>query len=125
MEESDKIEQNLKIKKEEAKEKVTGLVGGLKEFLSVLLDIKSGTDKPGTVQTIKDGISMQGHTSLLHIALPQCIHSTLSFVIIKRTAHSKNSTVSTPNRLKENYMLPLAQFFNSSIVGEGNGPKQA
>ncbi len=56
-------EEDIEIKKEEAKKKMTGLLGGFKEFMSVLLDIKSGTDKAGTVQAIKDTISMQGHTA--------------------------------------------------------------
>ncbi len=62
MEENQK-EDDIEIKKEEAKKKITGLLGGFKEFMSVLLDIKTGTDKDGTVQAIKDTISMQGHTA--------------------------------------------------------------
>ncbi len=63
MEEDNKPEISIEVKKEEAKKKVTGLLGGVKEFFAVLLDIKSNTDKAGTVQTIKDSISMQGHTA--------------------------------------------------------------
>ena len=61
MEENQKTEVDLEIK--EAKKKVTGLLGGIREFLSVLLDIKNDTDKEGTAQAIKDNISMQGHTA--------------------------------------------------------------
>ena len=61
MEEQNKTEADIEIK--EAKKKVTGLLGGFKEFLTVLLDIKRDTDKNGTVQAIKDTISMQGHTA--------------------------------------------------------------
>ncbi len=63
MEEKKKEEIDLEIKTEEAKKKVTGLLGGVKEFMAVLLDIKTNTDKAGTVQSIKDNISMQGHTA--------------------------------------------------------------
>ncbi len=63
MEETPKTEVDLEIKTEEAKKKVTGLLGGIKEFLAVLLDIKTNTNKEGTAQAIKDNISMQGHTA--------------------------------------------------------------
>jgi len=63
MEENSKPEIDLEVKKEEAKKKVTGLLGGIKEFMAVLLDIKTNTDKAGTAQAIKDNISMQGHTA--------------------------------------------------------------
>jgi len=63
MEENQKVEVDLEVKKEEAKKKVTGLLGGVKEFLVVLLDIKNDTNKEGTAQAIKDNISMQGHTA--------------------------------------------------------------
>jgi uncharacterized hydrophobic protein (TIGR00271 family) len=63
MEETPKAEVDLEIKTEEAKKKVTGLMGGIKEFLAALLDIKTNTDKAGTAQAIKDNISMQGHTA--------------------------------------------------------------
>jgi len=63
MEENPKVEVDLEVKKDEVKKNVTGLLGGIKEFLSELLDIKKGTDKEGTIQEIKDNISMQGHTA--------------------------------------------------------------
>lgn len=63
MEENNKIEVDLEIKKQEAKKQATGLLGGIKAFLVDLLDIKHDTNKEGTVQMIKDNISMQGHTA--------------------------------------------------------------
>ncbi|HBK70911.1 MAG TPA: TIGR00341 family protein [Flavobacteriaceae bacterium] len=63
MEENQQEEIDLEVKTEEAKKKVTGLLASIKEFMSVLLDIKTNTDRAGAVQTIKDGISMQGHTA--------------------------------------------------------------
>lgn len=63
MEETPKAEVDLEIKTEKAKKKVTGLMGGVKEFLAALLDIKTNTNKEGTAQAIKDNISMQGHTA--------------------------------------------------------------
>jgi len=63
MEENTKVEVDLDVKKEEVKKNVTGLLGGIKEFLIELLDIKKGTNKEGTIQEIKDNISMQGHTA--------------------------------------------------------------
>lgn len=63
MEETPKTEVDLEVKTEEAKKKVTGLIGGVKEFLAALLDIKTNTNKEGTAQAIKDNISMQGHTA--------------------------------------------------------------
>ena len=63
MEENNKVEVDLEIKKQEAKKQATGLLGGVKEFLVELLDIKHDTNKEGTVQMIKDNISMQGHTA--------------------------------------------------------------
>ncbi|RPD99933.1 TIGR00341 family protein [Aureibaculum marinum] len=63
MEENNKVEVDLEVKKQEAKQEVSGLLGGVKEFLIDLLDIKNDTNKEGTVQTIKDNISMKGHTA--------------------------------------------------------------
>lgn len=63
MEENPKFESELKEKEEIVKKEATGLLGGIKEFLTVLLDIKNDTNKDGTAQAIKDTISMQGHTA--------------------------------------------------------------
>ena len=63
MEENKKVEVDLDVKKEETQKKVTGILGGIKEFLIDLLDIKHDTNKEGTVQAIKDNISMKGHTA--------------------------------------------------------------
>ena len=63
MEENNKIEADLEIKKEEVKKEFTGFFGSIKQFLKELLNIRIGTDKKGTIQEIKDNISMQGHTA--------------------------------------------------------------
>jgi len=39
----------------------------IKEYLSHLFDIKKGTNKTGTIQDIKDGISIRGHTAWILI----------------------------------------------------------
>ena len=39
----------------------------IKEYLSKLFDIKRGTSKAGTIQDIKDGISIRGHTAWILI----------------------------------------------------------
>jgi len=39
----------------------------IKEYLTELFDIKKGTDKAGTIQDIKDGISIKGHTAWILI----------------------------------------------------------
>lgn len=63
MEDKTKVEVDLEVKKEEVKKNVTGLLGVVKEFLTQLLDIKKDTNKEGTVEDIKNNISMQGHTA--------------------------------------------------------------
>lgn len=63
----EKLDKDLLKKKEAVKKEASSLIGGLKDFFKVLLDIKKGTDKAGTVQEIKDGISMQGHTAWILI----------------------------------------------------------
>jgi len=63
MEENTKVEVDLEVKKDEVKKNVTGLLGVVKAFLTELLDIKKDTNKEGTVQEIKDNISMKGHTA--------------------------------------------------------------
>ena len=62
-EESKKVEVDLKIKKKEVKKELSGFFGSIKHFLKELLEIRHDTNKEGTVQQIKDGISMQGHTA--------------------------------------------------------------
>ena len=63
MEDKTKVEVDLEVKKDEVKKNVTGLLGVVKAFLTELLDIKKDTNKEGTVQEIKDNISMKGHTA--------------------------------------------------------------
>ncbi|MCB0458813.1 MAG: DUF389 domain-containing protein [Flavobacteriaceae bacterium] len=64
MEENDKkIEVDLDVKRQDVKKEVTGLLGGVKEFLIELLDIRKDTNREGTVQAVKDNISMKGHTA--------------------------------------------------------------
>lgn len=64
MEESIK-EQDKKIEetKKEAKKDLKGFISSLKLFLKELLSIRETTDKVGTIQSIKDSISMKGHTA--------------------------------------------------------------
>jgi uncharacterized hydrophobic protein (TIGR00271 family) len=62
-EEQKKVEVDLNIKKQEVKKEFSGFFGSLKHFLKELLEIRNDTNKEGTVQQIKDGISMQGHTA--------------------------------------------------------------
>jgi len=59
------IEQDKKLKeqKEEVHKEFKGFFQSLKEYLPQLLNIKKGTDKETTAQTIKEGISMKGHTA--------------------------------------------------------------
>ena len=47
----------------DAQQKVTGILGGIKEFLIDLLNIKNDTNIEGTVQSLQDNISMKGHTA--------------------------------------------------------------
>ena len=49
--------------KEDVKKDFKGFFQSLKDFLNELLDIRKGTDKETTAQTIREGISMQGHTA--------------------------------------------------------------
>lgn len=42
---------------------IKGVWANIKQFLFELLDIKQGTDKKGTIEDIKDNISMKGHTA--------------------------------------------------------------
>ena len=63
MEENNKTENELNVKKEEVKKEVRGLLGGVKGFLVELLNIKGDTNKEGTLKDIKSTISMKGHTA--------------------------------------------------------------
>ena len=56
-------ENELNKQKEDVRKDFKGFFVSLKEFLTELLDIKKGTDKELTAQTIREGISMQGHTA--------------------------------------------------------------
>lgn len=68
MEENNKkVEVDLDVKRKDVQKDATGLLGGIKEFLIELLDIKNDTNKEGTVQEIKDNISMKGHTAWILI----------------------------------------------------------
>ncbi|NNC69663.1 MAG: DUF389 domain-containing protein, partial [Flavobacteriaceae bacterium] len=64
MEEEDKkVEVEFEIQKEQVKKEFTGFLGSVKRFLKDLLEIRHDTNKEGTIQQIKDGISMKGHTA--------------------------------------------------------------
>lgn len=60
---TDKSDQDLDKKKEAVKKEAYSLIGGLKDFFKTILDLRKDTDKKGTAQTVKDGISMKGHTA--------------------------------------------------------------
>ncbi len=62
-EENNKVEIDLDVTKKDVKKEFSGFFGSLKHFLKELLEIRHDTNKEGTVQQIKDGISMQGHTA--------------------------------------------------------------
>lgn len=62
-EENKKVEVDLDIKKQDVKKEFSGFFGSIKQFLKELLEIRDDTNREGTVQQIKDGISMQGHTA--------------------------------------------------------------
>ena len=62
-EEQKKVEVDLDVKKQEVKKEFSGFFGSIKRFLKELLEIRTDTNKEGTVQQIKDGISMKGHTA--------------------------------------------------------------
>ncbi len=49
--------------KKEAQKDMKGFITSLKIFLTELLSIRETTDKDGTIQSIKDSISMKGHTA--------------------------------------------------------------
>jgi len=61
--ENNKVEIDLDVKKQEVKKEFSGFFGSIKRFLKHLLEIRTDTNKEGTVQQIKDGISMKGHTA--------------------------------------------------------------
>lgn len=56
-------DQKIEASKEEAKKDMKGFLTSLKIFLKELLSIRETTDIPGTIQSIKDSISMKGHTA--------------------------------------------------------------
>ena len=62
-EDKNKIEADLDLKKQEVKKEFSGFFGSVEHFLKELLELRSDTNKEGTVQEIKDGISMKGHTA--------------------------------------------------------------
>jgi len=56
-------DQKIETHKEEAQKDFKDFFQSAKEFLGELLNIKLGTDKEATAKTIKEGISMKGHTA--------------------------------------------------------------
>lgn len=56
-------DKKLDKQKEEVHKEFKGFFQSLKEYLPELLNIKKGTDREATAQTIKEGISMKGHTA--------------------------------------------------------------
>ena len=42
---------------------ITGILSSIKKFFIELLDIRKDTDKKGTIEDIKENISMKGHTA--------------------------------------------------------------
>tara|TARA_R110002073_G_scaffold72537_1_gene177663 strand:- start:696808 stop:698238 length:1431 start_codon:yes stop_codon:yes gene_type:complete len=67
MEEDKKVEVEFEVKKDQVKKEFTGFFGSTKQFLKELLEIRNDTNKEGTIQQIKDGISMKGHTAWILI----------------------------------------------------------
>ncbi len=67
MEDSEKKEiledKKLEEKKEEVHKEFKGFFQSVKEYIPHLLNIKKGTDKEATAETIREGISMRGHTA--------------------------------------------------------------
>ena len=61
--EEQKQEKKIEEHKEEAQKEFKDFYHSTKDFLTELLNIKVGTDKEATAQTIKDGIFMKGHTA--------------------------------------------------------------
>ncbi len=56
-------DKKLEKQKEEVHKEFKGFFQSLKEYLPELLNIKKGTDREATAETIKEGISMKGHTA--------------------------------------------------------------
>ena len=54
---------SLDKEKEEVQKDFIGFYQSLKEYLPKLLSIKTGTDKEATARTIREGISIKGHTA--------------------------------------------------------------
>ncbi len=63
LKEDQKQDQKIEEHKEEVQKEFNDFFQSTKEFLGELLNIKAGTDKEATAQTIKEGISMKGHTA--------------------------------------------------------------
>lgn len=57
------LKDNLEQKGQEAKEKATSFLEGVRSFLLELIDIRTGTNEKGTIEVIRDNISMKGHTA--------------------------------------------------------------
>jgi len=55
--------ENLNQPSENSNNDIKGIWANIKQFLFELLDIRQGTDKKGTIEDIKDNISMKGHTA--------------------------------------------------------------
>ena len=67
-EEKEKIQneihdEKIEEQKEEVKKEFKSFSQSTKDFLSEVLNIKAGTDKEATAESIKKGISMKGHTA--------------------------------------------------------------
>lgn len=60
--ENKKAEEQIDAKKQEVKKEFSGFLGSVKHFLKDLLEIRHDTNKD-TIEQIKSGISMQGHTA--------------------------------------------------------------
>ena len=57
------LDENIEKKADEVHKEFKGIVANIKEFLFQLLNIKVETDKVATAQTIRENISIKGHTA--------------------------------------------------------------
>jgi uncharacterized hydrophobic protein (TIGR00271 family) len=55
-------DEKIEEKKEKVEKEVKGTMESIKDFFKELVNIRIGTDKELTAKTIRDGISMKGHT---------------------------------------------------------------